>query len=485
MKQRLLEFIEKGFVLHPDVVVEATNTHTSLYHLESAAKIELAGIWSTLPELIQTHGTLAALQAAFESLFPAVEPTTIHEDLLSVLLQLYDEQMLTRAPIAPLVSFVVPAYNAASTIGRTLHAICNQDTKHAFEVILVDNASTDATLLEASSFPVTILREPRRSRSYARNRGVRAARGTFVAFVDSDVYLSPTWMTTVLDTFTSEHIAAVQSQIQYKATASKGLLKRYNEHVNHVTRTPYPNMYRLPIPFCDTAAMMVRRQMFCEHDIRFDTWLGRSEDVDLSFQLFKYGASIAFAPVIAQKDLGHDSLLRFIGVMFRQSFWDRRLMKRWLPTLGLLSPSAWDMNAPILPKRWTAMHVFGAFLHLFRWLGWWVAALSELFMMPSLQAHEVQLETETMTPSRSLQPSIRLAISPEAVRIVRWQADSLLQDTGLMLNKTARNMLVGLLATGDEAELIARLSAQYQVEPAMIGHDFQQLKGQLTAAGVL
>jgi hypothetical protein len=393
--------------------------------------------------------------------------------------------MLTRAPVAPLVSFVVPAYNAASTIARTLGALCRQETTHSYEVILVDNGSTDATLLEAASFPITILREPRRSRSYARNRGLYAARGTYVAFVDSDVYVAPTWMEKVLEAFTSEHIAAVQSQIQYKATASKGLLKRYNEHINHVTRTPYPNMYRLPIPFCDTAAMMVRRQMFCEHDIRFDTWLGRSEDVDLSFQFFKHGASIAFAPVIAEKDLGHDSLLRLVGVMFRQSFWDRRLMKRWLPTLGLLSPSAWEMNTPFLPMQWTTMHVFGASLHLIRWLGWWVAALSELFMMPSLQAHEVQLETETMTPSRSLQPSIRLAISPDAVRIVRWQADSLLQDTGLMLNKTARNMLVGLLVTGDEAELIARLSAQYQVELATIRHDFEMLKGELSAAGVL
>jgi hypothetical protein len=68
---------------------------------------------------------------------------------------------------------------------------------------------------------------------------------------------------------------------------------------------------------------------------------------------------------------------------------------------------------------------------------------------------------------------------------VRWQADSLLQDTGLMLNKTARNMLVGLLVTGDEAELVARLSAQYQVEPATIRHDFEMLKGELSAAGVL
>lgn len=485
MKQRLLEFIEKGFVLHPDVVVETTEHHACLTHLDGASQVQLSGLWSQVPSLIQAHGSLVAIEAALGAMFPTVSAEIIHEDLLSILAELYEAQMLTCAPVAPLVSFVVPAYNAASTIARTLRALCSQDTTHPYEVILVDNGSTDATLFEASSFPITILREPRRSRSYARNRGLYAARGTYVAFVDSDVYVASTWMDTVLAAFTSEHIAAVQSQIQYLATASNGILKQYHDHMNHGAVTPYPNMYRLPIPFCDTAAMMVRRQICFEHGIRFDTWLGRSEDVDLSFQLFKHGASIAFAPVIAQKDLGHDSLLRLIGVMFRQSFWDRRLMKRWLPALGLLSPTGWDMNRPLLPKQWTTMHMFGALLHLVRWLGWWVAALSELFIMPSLQTHEVQLESPTAIRSTSLQPSIRLAISPDAVRIVRWHAESLLQDTGLMLNKTARQMLVELLATGDETALIARLAEQYHVEPATIGHDFEMLKGELTAAGVL
>lgn len=92
---------------------------------------------------------------------------------------------------APIVSVVVPAYNAAAYITGTLASVCAQ-TLSAFELLVIDDASTDATvsLVEeaaARDSRIRLLRQPRNAGpSSARNRGIAEARGTWVALLDAD-----------------------------------------------------------------------------------------------------------------------------------------------------------------------------------------------------------------------------------------------------------------------------------------------------------
>lgn len=90
----------------------------------------------------------------------------------------------------PLVSIVIPVYNRAGLIGDTIES-CLQQTYCPFEVVLVDDCSTDdlASALKpfAEDGRVRLVRHERNQGvSAARNSGVRAARGEFVAFLDSD-----------------------------------------------------------------------------------------------------------------------------------------------------------------------------------------------------------------------------------------------------------------------------------------------------------
>jgi glycosyltransferase involved in cell wall biosynthesis len=84
------------------------------------------------------------------------------------------------------VSVVIAAYNAERWIAQTLDSVLGQ-THPVLEVIVVDDGSTDETARIIRSYGgiVTFLQEAHRGRPY-RNRGIRAARGEFVAFVDSD-----------------------------------------------------------------------------------------------------------------------------------------------------------------------------------------------------------------------------------------------------------------------------------------------------------
>ncbi len=84
------------------------------------------------------------------------------------------------------VSVVIPAHNAASFVAAALESVLDQ-TRHAREIIVVDDASTDATAEFVSQYPVTLLRlSTNRGPSEARNAGIRAASGDVVAFLDAD-----------------------------------------------------------------------------------------------------------------------------------------------------------------------------------------------------------------------------------------------------------------------------------------------------------
>jgi glycosyltransferase involved in cell wall biosynthesis len=92
----------------------------------------------------------------------------------------------------PLVSVIIPAFNAQDTIERALVSTLAQDYD-PFEVIVVDDGSTDETGSVAARVEgVRCLTQDNAGPSAARNRGVEAAAGEFLAFVDADDEVPPT-----------------------------------------------------------------------------------------------------------------------------------------------------------------------------------------------------------------------------------------------------------------------------------------------------
>ncbi len=91
----------------------------------------------------------------------------------------------------PLVSVIVPVYNREQFLGETLDSIFALDYG-PFEVIVVDDGSTDGSAEIAQSYPdVHYFRQENRGPGAARNIGIEASRGEFVAFVDSDDVVFP------------------------------------------------------------------------------------------------------------------------------------------------------------------------------------------------------------------------------------------------------------------------------------------------------
>jgi glycosyltransferase involved in cell wall biosynthesis len=109
------------------------------------------------------------------------------------------------------ISIVICCHNSARVLPATLAHLANQAVRPSvqWEIIVVDNASTDGTADVANAWaasapvPVRSVTEPRLGLSYARARGVEEARGDIVSFVDDDNWLCREWVQTALDVMTA------------------------------------------------------------------------------------------------------------------------------------------------------------------------------------------------------------------------------------------------------------------------------------------
>jgi GT2 family glycosyltransferase len=98
------------------------------------------------------------------------------------------------------ISVVVPARNGAGSLPALLGSLAAQTLdRERFEVVVVDNASSDATAEIASAAGAVVVSEPVPNRSRARNRGIEAARARRLAFTDTDCVVTEGWLEALVD----------------------------------------------------------------------------------------------------------------------------------------------------------------------------------------------------------------------------------------------------------------------------------------------
>lgn len=119
---------------------------------------------------------------------------------------------------APLVSVIVPCYNAAATVSETLASVQAQGVSD-FEIIAVDNNSTDGTLdvlrnIAFSEPRLKVVQQARQGISPTRNYGISLAQGQFIAFLDSDDLWDTDYLATHLATLADEGVSISYSRIR-------------------------------------------------------------------------------------------------------------------------------------------------------------------------------------------------------------------------------------------------------------------------------
>src|SRR5438045_9363653 len=109
---------------------------------------------------------------------------------------------VTMAPLpdTPLISVVIPTHNRSNRLHTLIEVLQDQTVQEPFEVIIVDDASTDDTwdelgrLAARHGFLRPLRVEANRGPATARNVGWRSARGTYVAFTEDDCLPEHAWL---------------------------------------------------------------------------------------------------------------------------------------------------------------------------------------------------------------------------------------------------------------------------------------------------
>ena len=186
----------------------------------------------------------------------------------------------------PLVSAIVPAFNAQRYVREAIDSILGQ-TYANIEVLVVDNASTDDTAREIKSYGerVTYLREDKKGPSAARNRGLKHCRGEFIAFLDADDLWLPDKTERQLQ-FLAAHPEYGICYSHYEFIDADGKpLERPHRH-RPLSGWVFEALLKLEVSV-GTGTVMIRRECI-EKVGDFEEQLMTAEDTNLYIRLAKY-----------------------------------------------------------------------------------------------------------------------------------------------------------------------------------------------------
>lgn len=161
----------------------------------------------------------------------------------------------------PFVSVVVPLYNEEQWIEECIRALLGQDyPADRYEILVVDNNSTDQSAERAARFPrVRLLHEPQQGDYAARNRGIRESRGEILAFTDSDTAPGPEWLRSIVAHMRTTGACLLIGRLEYSGEShTLKLLEYYEaEKGEYIFSAGIPRIY-----FGYTCNMAVRRSVF-------------------------------------------------------------------------------------------------------------------------------------------------------------------------------------------------------------------------------
>ncbi len=119
-------------------------------------------------------------------------------------------------------SIVTPAKNAEKTIGKCMENLLNQNyPKQKYEIIVVDNNSTDKTTDAIKQYPVKYLLEKKPGAAATRNLGIKNANGKIIAFIDSDRYADKNWLAKAKEEFDKKRINLLAGEVKPEKGASR------------------------------------------------------------------------------------------------------------------------------------------------------------------------------------------------------------------------------------------------------------------------
>ena len=268
------------------------------------------------------------------------------------------------------VSVVIPAYNESAHIAKTLAALGAQTLPRAeFEIVLVDNGSSDGTVRLAEAFatslPLRIVSLPKRSISAVRNHGVRLTAGGILAFLDADCVPEPSWLERSVDLAPPNSVWGAHYLVPLEGTWVGKVWFRYQATEREG-----------PVSFLPGGDLFLRRKDF-DRIGGFSESLETSEDVELCSRARESGMEVLAFPSLG---VFHEGTPRTLRGFYRQNRWHgKHVLRSFLDNF----PST--RNLPLIALSFYTFALFWAALIVpfFAISGrHWLLAVAPLLLLP-------------------------------------------------------------------------------------------------------
>jgi cellulose synthase/poly-beta-1,6-N-acetylglucosamine synthase-like glycosyltransferase len=207
------------------------------------------------------------------------------------------------------ISVVIPAHNEEKNLAATIEALLRQDFVDVghrqgpnYEIIVVDNASTDKTFEVASRYPIKVVKEVRKGLLFARERGRVEATGEIIANVDADCLPSIDWLSNGASRFNNPKVVAVSGPYDYYDSDP---FFRNSSLFFQSTIYPLFNIF-FQLPFINRGATLIGGNNFIRSAVLanaggYDTSIDfYGEDTNTAMRVSAFGRVI-FSPKVVMK----------------------------------------------------------------------------------------------------------------------------------------------------------------------------------------
>ncbi|MCP4102893.1 MAG: glycosyltransferase [Lentisphaerae bacterium] len=215
-------------------------------------------------------------------------------------------------------TIIIPTYNRGELIKKCLSAILPQKTSRKFQVIVVDDGSSDNTAEIVNSYSeVLLVQQPNSGPGKARNNGAYHARSEILVFTDDDCIPEPNWLDELLKPFEDNDIAGVKGAYlsTQKQLTAQFVQFEYEEKFDCLKKCKY-------IDLIDTYSAAFRREVFLKNG-GYDTTFPVPcvEDREFSMRLSSMNYKLVFCDSAKVKHKHIDSPTEYLRKKIKNGYW--------------------------------------------------------------------------------------------------------------------------------------------------------------------
>ncbi len=218
---------------------------------------------------------------------------------------------VTTSDKSPVVSIIIPAYNEEECITVTLQAIRDFPPHNHYEVLVIDNGSTDRTSVLVEMAGVRLISHPEGTIASVRNRGVAEACGEILVFLDADVLVTAQWADSMMS------VIAILIEQPLLVTGSRCL--PFNDG-NWFNRYWFARLAEYEAPYINSGHLITSRKLFDQIQ-GFSEHLKTAEDYDFCMKAKATGAELINNPDLPVIHTGYP---RTLAAFIRRERWHGR-----------------------------------------------------------------------------------------------------------------------------------------------------------------